>query len=264
MNQTLKSAKLLEADDATAKRMLDETARILMRYDLNATPPEIAKDTYAAVARISGEEDPIARAKEAATKAALRVDTSKIRTLHDALKFALVGNVIDFGAQRELDMDETIRRAFAETFAVDDFSQFEKELAAAETLVYIGDNTGEHIFDKVFIQAIKQRYDVEVYYFVRGKPIINDVTVKEGAYLADVASIVDTGVPTPGFDLRFANEASKRLFQRADIVLSKGMGNFESLYDVCGRTVYYLFVVKCDVVSNAIGYPVGSLIFTKH
>ena len=264
MNQTLKSAKLLGVDDATAKKMLDATAEILEHRDLSYTPPQIAKDTYRAIAEISGEEDPIAKAKEAATQAALRVDTSMVESLHDAMKFAAVGNVIDFGAQRELDLNETVRRAFEQPFAVDDFARFDAELAQAKTLVYIGDNTGEHIFDKRFIEAIKARYEVEVYYFVRGKPIINDVTLKEARYLADTAHIVDTGVPTPGFDLAYANEASKRLFEQADMVLAKGMGNFESLYDVCKREVYYLFIVKCDVVAQAIGREVGSFIFTKH
>ncbi len=110
---------------------------------------------------------------------------------------------------------------------------------------------------------IKAQYDMEVCYFVRGEPIINDVTVKEAALLEDVAAIIDTGVPTPGFDLGYANETSKKLFEEADIVLAKGMGNYESLYDVTERKLYYLFIVKCSVVSQAIGQEVGKMIFMK-
>jgi uncharacterized protein with ATP-grasp and redox domains len=184
--------------------------------------------------------------------------------LHDAIKFAVIGNVIDFGAQEQLDLNKTIQSHFHRTFGIDDFEAFEAELKTAKKLVYIGDNTGEHIFDKLLIETIKKIYNIEIYYFVRGKPIINDVTVKEAILLKDVATIIDTGVPTPGFDLGYANESSKKLFNQADIVLAKGMGNYESLYDVCNRAIYYLFIVKCSVVSEAIQQNIGELIFTKH
>ena len=264
MNQTLKVGKLLGVDDATGKRLLDSTAEILIRHDLTHTPPQIAKETYGKIAELTGNADPVAKAKELATQMALSVDTSFVQTLHDAVKFAVIGNVIDFGAQKQLDLDETIRSHFHRRFGIDDFEAFEKELETAKTLVYIGDNTGEHIFDKLLIETIKKQYDIEVYYFVRGAPIINDVTVKEAEILQSCATIVDTGVPTPGYDLAYANAASKALFEKADIVLAKGMGNFESLYDETDRKVYYLFIVKCNVVSEAIGEAEGELIFTGH
>jgi len=264
MNQTLKVCKLLEVDDATGKKLLDSTAKILMQHDLSHTPPQIAKETYGKIAELTGNADPVAKAKAHATEMALKVDTSFVHTLHDAVKFAVIGNVIDFGAQKQLDLNETIQSHFHRHFGIDDFEAFEKELAKAKTLVYIGDNTGEHVFDKLLIETIKKQYNIEVYYFVRGAPIINDVTVKEAEILRSCATVVDTGVPTPGYDLGYANTSSKALFDKADIVLAKGMGNFESLYDETNRRVYYLFIIKCNVVAQAIGEKEGELIFTGH
>ncbi len=264
MNQTLKVTKLLQLDDATSKTLLDKTAKILIESSLAMTPPQIAQHTYAKIAEITGIDDPVAKAKEEATKVALSVDTSFVKTLHDAVKFAVIGNVIDFGAQQEFDLNEVIRSHFHRKFGIDDFDAFTESLKKANSLVYLGDNTGEHIFDRLLIEKIKEAYDIDVYYFVRGKPIINDVTIKEAKLLGDVATIVDTGVPTPGFDLGYANTYAKALFENADVVLSKGMGNYESLYDVCDRTVFYLFIVKCNVVANAIGQPVGELVFVEH
>ena len=264
MNQTLKVTKLLNLDDETSKKLLDSTAAILIESNIQMTPPQIAKATYGKIAELTGIADPVAKAKEAATQLALQVDTSIVNTLHDAVKFAVIGNVIDFGAQQQLGLDETIRSHFHKTFGIDDFAAFEQALKHAKSMVYIGDNTGEHVFDKLLIQKIKELYNIKIYYFVRGTPIINDVTVKEGALLSDIATIIDTGVPTPGFDLQYANPRSRTLFHDADIVLAKGMGNYESLYDVCDRKVFYLFIVKCNVVSNAIGQPVGELVFTEH
>ena len=264
MNQTLKVCKLLEVDDLTAKQLLDSTAEILVQHDLSHTPPQIAKETYEKIAELTGVDDPVAKAKALATEMALQVDTAFVQTLHDAVKFAVIGNVIDFGAQKQLDLDETIQTHFHRHFGIDDFETFEKELESAKTLVYIGDNTGEHIFDKLLIETIKKQYDIEVYYFVRGTPIINDVTCKEAEVLRSVATVIDTAVPTPGYDLRYANTSSRTLFEKADIVLAKGMGNFESLYDETDRIVYYLFIVKCNVVSEAIGQEEGELIFSRH
>lgn len=262
-NQSLKVTKLLKLDDAESKKILDSTAQILIDHDMAYTPPQIAKKIYQSISDITGEEDPVALSKEHATQEALKVDTSFIQTIPDALKLSVIGNVIDFGAQEQFDLGEMIQSHFHRSFGIDDFPVFEKELKDAKELVLIGDNVGEHIFDKVLIETIKKHYNVEVYYFVRGKPIINDVTLKEAWALQECAHIVDTGVATPGYDLAEANARSKAIFDRADIVLAKGMGNFESLYQTAQRSVYFLFVVKCTVVAQAIGKEVKELIFKR-
>lgn len=263
LNQSLKVSKLLELDDVTSKQILDSTAQVLIDHDMNHTPPQIAKVIYRNISDISGEDDPVALAKKYATKEASKVDTSFISTIHDALKLSVIGNVIDFGAQQQFDLNEMIQSHFHQNFGIDDYAVFESELKKAKELVIIGDNVGEHIFDKVLIEVIKKHYDITVYYFVRGKPIINDVTVKEAQVLKDFAKIIDTGVATPGYDLAEANAGSKAIFDRADIVLAKGMGNFESLYQAADRPVYFLFVVKCSVVAQAIDREVKELIFKK-
>lgn len=262
-NQSLKVTKLLELDDTTSKKILDRTAQILIDHDMNYTPPQIAKKTYQAISDITGKEDPVSLSKEYATQEALKVDTSFIQTIPDALKLSAIGNVIDFGAQNQFDLGEMIQSHFHQPFGIDDFPAFEKELKEAKEMVFIGDNVGEHIFDKVLIETIKKHYDIEVYYFVRGKPIINDVTLKEAQILKNCAHVIDTGVATPGYDLAEVNTKSKAIFDRADIVLAKGMGNFESLYQAAKRPVYFLFVVKCSVVAQAIGKEVKELIFKK-
>lgn len=262
-DQAIKVTKLLELDDATSKKVFDTAAQILIDHDMSHTPPQIAKVIYQAISDITGEDDPVALAKERATQEALKIDTSFIQTIPDALKLSVIGNVIDFGSQEKFDLNEMIQSHFHQTFAIDDSANFIEELRNAKEIVIIGDNVGEHIFDKLLIETIKKNYDVEVHYFVRGKPIINDVTVKEAQVLNSCAHIVDTGVETPGYDLEETNTASKEIFDRADIVLAKGMGNFESLYRATQRPVYFLFVVKCTVVAEAIGQNVKELIFKK-
>lgn len=262
-NQSLKVTKLLDLDDTTSKKVLDNTAQIIMDHDMSCTPPQIAKDIYQGISEITGEKDPVALAKERATQEALKIDTSFIHTIPDALKMAVIGNVIDFGSQEQFDLEKMIKSHFQQTFSIDDTADFIKELQNAKEMVIIGDNTGEHIFDKLLIETIKKSYDIAIHYFVRGKPIINDVTIKEAELLKDCAHVVDTGVQTPGYDLEEANSISKEIFDRADIVLSKGMGNFESLYRSAKRPIYFLFVVKCTVVAEEIGQNIKELIFKR-
>ncbi len=263
MNQALKVTKLLELDDTTSKKILDRTAQILIEHDFSCTPPQIAKVIYQAISDITGDEDPVLRAKERATSEALRVDTSFVQTINDAIKMAVIGNVIDFGAQNQFGLSEMIQHHFEKDFAIDDFDVFEQELQKAKEIVIIGDNVGEHVFDKLLIETIKKHYDLKVYYFVRTKPIINDVTPKEAKIMSGCADIIDTGIETPGFEIHKANAVSREIFGRADIVIAKGMGNFESLYQVAKRPIYYLFIVKCNVVADAIGQDIKSMIFKR-
>ncbi len=263
LNQTLKVSKLLDLDDATSKEVLDRSAQILIDHDLTYTPPQIAKDIYQAISTITGEDDPVSIAKQHATEEALKIDTSFIHTIPDALKLSVIGNVIDFGAQNQFGLQETIEKQFSTSFALDDTAGFIRELQNAREMVVIGDNTGEHIFDKLLIETIQKEYGIRVYYFVRGAPIINDVTLVEAQILKDCAHIVDTGVETPGYDLEEANAMSREIFDRADIVLAKGMGNFESLYHQAERPIYFLFIIKCNVVAQAISKEIGEMVFTK-
>ena len=262
-DQALKVTKLLDLDDETSKKIFDRTAQVLMDHDMLSTPPQIAKDIYQAISDITGDEDPVALAKERATHEAMKIDTSFIHTIPDALKMAVIGNVIDFGSQEQFSLNEMIQSHFHRSFVLDDTVEFIKELQHAKELVLIADNVVEHIFDKLLIETIKKSYDIHVHYFVRGKPIINDVTLQEAELLHTCADIVDTSVETPGYDLEEANNESREIFDRADIVLAKGMGNFESLYKVAKRPIYFLFVIKCTVVAEAIGQNVKELIFTR-
>ncbi len=262
-DQALRVTKLLKLDDATSKKVFDKVSQVLIEHTMSSTPPQIARDIYRAISDVTGEKDPVALAKAYATRQALKIDTSSIDTIPDALKMAVIGNVIDFGSQEQFDLDEMIQYHLHKTFAVDDTLAFMEALQQAKEIVLIGDNVGEHIFDKLLIETIKKVHEITVHYFVRGTPIINDVTFQEGQLLKDCAHIVDTGVQTPGYDLEEANTLSKKIFDRADIVLAKGMGNFESLYAVATRPVYFLFVIKCSVVAEETGHNIKDLVFKK-
>jgi len=153
------------------------------------------------------------------------------------------------------------------TFAIDEKEEFIQRLKSAKSFMLIGDNVGEHVFDKVLLEVIEEYYpQMEKYYVVRGKPIINDVTAQEAAAIGidALATIVDSGIDTPGFLLSRANEETRRLFEDVDLILAKGMGNFECMDGLRDSRIFHLFKVKCQVVSSRVGADIGSLVCIRN
>ena len=270
-SQALKISKRMKLSEQKTSEILRGVGKILSKYDLNVTPPEIAKEVYEFISKISKVKDPYLNEKKEAINEALkfkkilqkRIQKSK-NPLFDACRVAVSGNVIDLGVNQEYDLQKEIKNIFELNFKYNDFDKFQSELNNAKSIVYLADNAGENVFDEILIEVLKNYVDT-IYYFVRGKPIINDVTKEDlaGLEIEKLAKIIDTGVSTPGFNLKFANEISKKLFYEADMVISKGMGNFECLYNECKKSVFYLFKVKCEVVAREVKANIGEYVFLK-
>jgi uncharacterized protein with ATP-grasp and redox domains len=271
--QALNITKRLKVEEESASEILRGVAKILSKYDLSVTPPEIAKEVYEFIEKSLNNPDPFLKEKRESIKKALELKPileEKLNTsenpLFDACKIAIAGNIIDLGVNQSYDLENEIKHIFNMEFRHNDFDELEKNLKNAKTLCYLADNSGENIFDEILIKTIKKLYpETKIYYVVRGKPIINDITIKdlEGLEINNLAEVVDSGVGTPGFSLKFANSISKEIFYNADTVISKGMGNFEVLFGECNREVFYLFKVKCDVVANACGCVKGNNVILK-
>ena len=269
--QTLNLTKRLKLDENKASEILRGVAKILSKYDLNVTPPEIAAEVYDFISKTARISDPFFEAKKEAISEALKfkeILEIKLKNsqnqLLDACKIAVAGNVIDLGVNQTYDLDKEIESIFDIEFKRSDFNEFQSKLKNAKSIVYLGDNAGENVFDEIFIKQLKKNAD-KIYYFTRGKPIINDITVNDlkGLEIFDLAEVINSGVTTPGFHLKYADKRAKKLFFDADLVISKGMGNFECLFGECKREVFYLFKVKCEVVARACGASVGDYMLLK-
>ena len=272
-NQIYNLTNRLNLDEETSSVVIREGAKRLSKYDLSFAPPIIASDVYGSISEIINKEDLFKEAKKEAINEALkfkpilknRLSKSKDK-LFDACKIAVAGNVIDLGVNQEYDLTKEIKKIFEVDFYKNDYSEFKEKVLASKAICYLADNAGENIFDEILVEVIRElNPSLEVFYLVRGKPIINDVTIKdlEGLDIFNLARVVDTGVDTPGFCLERANKESKDIFYSADMVISKGMGNFECLFDEVKREVFYLFKVKCDVVARASGSKKGEYMLFK-
>lgn len=172
-----------------------------------------------------------------------------------ALKYAMVGNFIDFGAMDKVDIDKLkslIKNAPEQEININEYKKFIEELTNAKQLVYIIDNAGEIVFDKVFIKIIKEVYPhIVIDVIVRGKPVHNDATIidAEEVGLCNIVNVIENGTDIPGTQLNEINIKSKDKINNANLIIAKGQGNFETLFG-CGKNIYYIFLCKCDLFTN--------------
>lgn len=172
-----------------------------------------------------------------------------------ALKYAMVGNFIDFGAMENVNKDklkELIKNAADQVVDMDEYNKFKKELNYVNKIAYIADNAGEIVFDKIFIKIINEMYPhIDINVIVRGKPVLNDATIMdaEETGLSSLARVTGNGTDIPGTQLNKINPESKKIIDNADLIISKGQGNFESLFG-CGKNIYYIFLCKCDLFAK--------------
>ncbi len=270
INQSAKVADAINADKGLTKKLISTVEELSKDFSYEQNPPEIASYVYEKMAEIANKEDLYNEIKELSTKKALslvpllkdKLSISKDKLL-TATKIAVAGNVIDLAAAVEFDLDEELEKVFYIDFAHDDFDKLKSELSHAKSVVILGDNVGEHIFDYMFVEVLKELFPHAKYsYFVRGNPIINDVTIKEALACGfdKLCDLVDSGVNTPGFAYSRANPHAKKLFDEADLVISKGMGNYECLSPSHRDKICFLLKVKCEVVASSLDKQVGDIV----
>lgn len=270
INQSAKVSSAINADENLTKKLTSTVENLSKDFSFNETPPEIASYVYEKMAEIAGKTDLYDEVKELSTKKALSFvpllktklegTTNKLLT---ATKIAVAGNVIDLAAAVEFDLEEELEKIFHTDFSHNDLDKLESQLQEVKNVVVLGDNVGEHIFDYMFIETLQELYpSIEFTYMVRGNPIINDVTMKEAHECGfdKLCHLVDSGVNTPGFTYNRASEEAQKLFDTADLVISKGMGNYECLTPSHRNEICFLLKVKCGVVASSLEKNIGDII----
>ena len=234
------------------------------------SPPVAAADLYPKLASFTDNDDVYKALKELSTQEASKLLPSvkkQVKTTSDAIKAAVAGNVIDFATPNHFDLDVEFEKVFETDFAIDGEALFLERLKEVKTFMIIGDNVGEHLFDKLLLETIAKEYpELKLYYAVRGVPIINDVTLLEAKEInmEEAATVVDSGVNTPGLAYDHASDEFMKLYNSIDLVIAKGMGNYECLEGVKDERIFHLFKVKCDVVAGDVRAVLGSLIFMQN
>jgi len=267
LSQVLRVLAIQNVDSSEALRLTRESCRFLAEINFGRTPPEISADLYKWLAAQTGTDDPYFETKRQDIRRALAL-YSRLKNkvleapdrLRKALLFSLAGNIIDFGAGEvgewpaEEDFLET------EELAIDHYELFSSDLKKATRIVFLGDNAGETVFDRLFIEQIGR----QVIYAVREGPIINDATIEEARLsgLEEVARVVSTGCQAPGAVLDQCSPEFIAILNQADLIISKGQGNYECLEQLTGP-FYFLLKAKCEVIARHLNVKQGSLVLAR-
>lgn len=254
LRQTLATLRHSTEDPSLHWRITAEVGAMLADFDPRLPPPVNAVLYYRHIAARTGVADPFHQEKAESTAFALAQEASArelIRRapepLDAAIRLAIQANVLDFGAQVRLDREKALTN-WQQPLAIDHFAQLDRALEPGASVLYLADNCGEIVFDKLVIEILLAR-GCRVTAVVRGAPIINDATLADARIcgLEGLCPVIDNGTDLPGTWLDWGSEALREAFARADCIVSKGMGNFECLSDV-RAPIFFLFTVKCTTV----------------
>lgn len=264
LKQALFAARAGTKDEKKIKDVLDRVAQLIPDIPLDSPPPETARFIYRAVREVTGMADPFEAYKNRSIEKALSLYAELKSTvdgsedpLRTAVKMAIAGNVIDLGADPDFDLEGEMRNLFREDLPEDHYESFKRSLEKARSILYLGDNAGETVFDRILIETMGK----ETVYAVRDIPIINDATIEDArkSGIGKVARIVSSGCDAPGTILKRCSQEFLSLFAAADLIISKGQGNFESL-SIEDAPIFFLLKVKCPVIARHLGTGIGDLI----
>lgn len=265
MRQALSAARMVTDDESAQQAVMTETLALLQKLPPDATPPEIAFAVHRIVRERLGDSDPYREAKAESTRVALalypRLKTLVAQSkdpLNAAVRLSIAGNIIDFGVSDDIpDLWATVERVMAAPFAIDHLARLRAALAAADHVLYLADNAGETVFDRVLIEQLAP----PVVYAVKGGPVLNDATVDDAlaAGLDTCCTIVDNGSAAPGTILDLCSTEFREAFDSAPLIIAKGQANYETLSEA-GPRAFCLLQAKCPVIAADLAAPVGGAI----
>jgi uncharacterized protein with ATP-grasp and redox domains len=254
------------ADEALQRRIMHQALNLLSQHSLGtiSMPPEIAYQIHRMVRSQTGAEDPYREAKQASTERALALYPELKQIVHQAddpldaaIRVSIAGNIIDLGYSPTYDLRSTLNRVLTQPFALDRREALRAMVSDATGILFLADNAGETVFDRVLIETLA----VPVTYVVKGGPTLNDATRSDAleAGVDRVAEIIETGSDAPGTILSQCSDDFRKRFEEADLIIAKGQANYETLSDR-GARIFFLLQVKCSVIGEDIGAPVGSIV----
>ena len=203
--------------------------------------------------------------------AELSDDVKKILDEDDSLenhvKIAIIGNILDFGAfTLNDDIESVIKDSLKKELAVKDIEEFENSLKIHDKVLYLVDNTGEIVFDKLLLSKINE-YDLDITIAVKSEPILNDACMEEAldAGLDEFGEIVEIGAGTVGYVDSKISDEFRQIFDSHKFIISKGMGNYEGLteIDLSDKDIYFLLCAKCNTISRDIGVNLHDMLLFK-
>lgn len=246
------------------EEIIKKSLKELGEMDFNETAPEVAYRMHQHAKKITGINDPYEKLKERYNKIAKEISERIIEekwlnhaedSFDMACRLAIAGNIIDFSVGLDLEQSDIVK-SIEDGIKYDIFGTgiiaLKEAVEKAENIMYIADNSGEIIFDKFLLEHLPEG---KVTYVVKGGPIVNDATMQDAIStgVVDLVKVIDNGHSAQGTVLKDCSNSFKKAFSKADLIISKGQANFETLSDIKDKTIFYLLRAKCNSVATAIG-----------
>lgn len=266
IRQALDAARMTAPDEKTVISAMKKVMAALSNFDLGLTPPEAGQLIHRIIRSEVNDADPYLKLKELSTRRAIELSGRVRETItrskdpfETAVRFSIAGNIMDFGmksAWDEAHIMSSFEKAERQPINSREVAKLYNDVKKAKTVLVLGDNTGETVFDRLLIETFPGK--AKVVYAVKGSPVINDATKDDArrAGIDKVAEILSNGVDSPGTLLDKCSKEFLDAFNGADVVIAKGQGNFETLNDAA-RKIYFLLQVKCLVIADFYNFGLG-------
>lgn len=273
IKQTINTLAQAEITEEKAREIIYQTLPLLPQLDPQGTPAENSTLILRKVNELLDIEDPFHRAKMESNELALKLLPQlkeKIQQCNDplfmSLKISVAGNIIDMGILKDFDVEASIQEAIVKNFARDDYESFQQKLKKAREILILGDNSGEIAFDRLLAEQLFE-FGIKVTYAVKDRPILNDATMEDAAFvgMTDQVRVISNGSGFLGTILEDCSEEFKLAYEKADLVISKGQANYESLeaFGKEDRRLYFLLRAKCEIVAENLGVQLSEMVFCR-
>ena len=269
IRQAQEATEIAGRDKDTIWKVSQEVCAVYARADQNWTPAYMTTLAHDVTKKIVGIEDIFYQLKRDHNRAALQFYPQLKEwvkkgdnSLERAVKVAIAGNIIDLGVYREVRVEEVLEEVNHAQWGRYEFASWVEDLKNAHTLIYVGDNAGEIVFDRILLEEISPGR--KVFFVVKGGPISNDALLEDAqeAGIDEMVEILTTGQAEVGVALERAPSSLQKLWKEADMIIAKGQGNFETLSEEEGN-IYFLLKAKCIPVARELQVKQGDLVLQK-
>ncbi len=270
-NAARRTLSLLHIQDKEQLRVMVKVEEYLSGVNRNLTPMEISFGINEIMREETGIYDPFKVIKEESNNNAMKLMSRAKKILEeseepffDAIRIAIAGNIIDYGMKSDYNLSETLEGVMEKKPFINDYLLLKEKLSKAKNITFLADNAGEIILDKLLIEQINQMFKIDkINLIVKKYPFMNDVTLED---LEELGFEEITNVKIVALENLTSNNYSKLIepyIEQADMVITKGQGNFELLYDKQLR-LFFLFIVKCEVVKDILISEEEDVIIAYH